>query len=196
MAEGADVAVAVFCVRSDKEDFVFGFFRRREAVEIETCGRMQYMVVFGQLVLIKRIEEIKFIEKFDIFKIFFQESQRFPVVIDHQFGVVAQLGNKLFRIRAQPNHETIIRLLGIFFQQRFQPLFHQTEHHPFLEIHSSEDVAVPDFLHTLEDAFVFEFFFQILNNELVDFKQLRHSQDNGFLFHNRRTVKRKGRLKI
>ena len=155
------------------------------------------MVVFGQLVLIKWIEEIKFVEKFDIFKIFFQESQRFPVVIDHQFGVVAQLGNKLFRIRAQPNHEAIIRLLGILFQQRFQPLFHQTEHHPFLEIHSSEDVAVPDFLHTLEDAFIFEFFFfvsqgqyveaaffQIFNDELVDFKQLRHSQDNGFLFHN------------
>lgn len=123
--------------------------------------------------------------------------------------MVAQFGNKLFRIRAQPNHETIIRLLGILLQQRFQPLFHQTEHHPFLEIHSSEDVAVPDFLHALEDAFVFEFFFfvsqgqyveaaffQILNDELVDFKQLRHSQDNGFLFHNRRAVKRKGRLKI
>ena len=70
-AKCTDVIVAVGSVRADKQDFVLRVFRRPEAVKVEAGGWKEFFGVFGVFALVKRIEKVKFVEKFDVVEVFF-----------------------------------------------------------------------------------------------------------------------------
>ena len=46
-------------------------FRRPEAVKVEAGGWKEFFGVFGMFALVKRIEKVKFVEKFDVVEVFF-----------------------------------------------------------------------------------------------------------------------------